>query len=147
MGDLVDKEGVIWNGEYATHALLPQQSHISPVVEEMHGCSHSFDEMIVAHNTLKVKSAFIRYNKESSNGFKLNQKSFMKLKLAKRCFAFLRRVHENEREKSRSEVDVHFMEESYASTHRIAERNKRINRSQQFMALQNILGHNPKVKS
>ncbi|GLJ07222.1 hypothetical protein SUGI_0062100 [Cryptomeria japonica] len=144
MGDLVGGES-LWNGEYVTHGgLLPQQYDISPTIEEMYSYSQS---MRIPHlssssqDTFKVNSAFTRYKKERGTGFQLSRKSSMKQKSIKRCFDFLRRIHENRRENSRWEVHV---EESYTSTHRIAERNRRIKLGEQFLALRSLLADNYK---
>ncbi|GLJ07221.1 hypothetical protein SUGI_0062090 [Cryptomeria japonica] len=158
MGDLVGGES-LWNGEYVTHGgLLPQQYDISPTIEEMYSYSQSmriphlsssslpvhhqlFDNMFASQDTFKVNSAFTRYKKEPGTGFQLSRKSSIKQKSIKRCFDFLRRIHENRRENSRCEVHV---EESYTSTHRIAERNRRIKLGEQFLALRSLLADNYK---
>ncbi|XP_057832049.2 transcription factor MYC2 [Cryptomeria japonica] len=142
----------LWNEEYVTH-------EISTAMEEMYTCSSQamgnpqlssfslqlqqqlFDNMLAVQNTFRVSSAFTRYKKESANGFQLSQKSSMKQKSIKRCINFFRRIQANEIEKSRWVVRV---DESYASTHRMAERNRRIKLTQQFYALRSLLPHNPK---
>ncbi|GLJ07228.1 hypothetical protein SUGI_0062220 [Cryptomeria japonica] len=134
---------------------LPEQYHIDEAYPQVIDISQDSNfslhyellgNNIDPHCRSKLNRAFRNYRKESAKEVQLCLAPAVGQKSLKRCFDFLRRTYKNSRDKSSWEANGGLVEESYAFTHKLSERNRRNKLSQQFLALRSLVPHNPAKK-
>ncbi|GLJ07230.1 hypothetical protein SUGI_0062240 [Cryptomeria japonica] len=153
-GDLVITDR-LWSGNAFTDGQqLTEQYHSDEAypqvmdIPQTSTSSHQYELVdcnLDLHGRPKLNSAFRNYKKDSKKEIHFCLASRVKQKSLKRCFNFLSRTYKNSRDRSSWEANHGTVEESYALTHKIAERNRRNKLNQQFLALRSLLPHNPKV--
>ncbi|GLJ07229.1 hypothetical protein SUGI_0062230 [Cryptomeria japonica] len=145
----------LWTGNDFTDGAqqLPEQYHIDEVYHQVMDIPQTstsslhyelLGNNLDPHCKSKLNSAFRNYRKESTKEVQLYLVPAVGQKSVKRCFDFLRRTYKNSRDKSSWEANDGLVEESYAFTHKLAERNRRTKLTQQFLALRSLVPHNSK---
>ncbi|GLJ07226.1 hypothetical protein SUGI_0062190 [Cryptomeria japonica] len=152
-GDLVITDRLWTGNDFTDGQQLTEQYHIEEAYHQVMGIqqiSGSPPQYELLGNNIdpncrsKLSSAFRDYRKEPTKEVQLCLAPAVKQKSLKRCFDFLRRTYKNSRDKSSWKANDELVEESYAFTHKLAERNRRTKLSQQFLALRSLVPHSPK---
>ncbi|GLJ07227.1 hypothetical protein SUGI_0062210 [Cryptomeria japonica] len=151
--DLVITDRLWTDKDFPDWQPLPEQCNIDEaypqVIDVSQASTSSLHYELLGNNidpncTSKLNSAFRNYRKESRKEVQLCLAPSLGQKSVKRCFDFLRRTYKNSRDKSSWAANDGLVEESYAFTHKLAERNRRTKLTQQFLALRSLVPHNPK---